>query len=390
MQRWNLHRRVAVMVIARLGARPPRIVGGFLLASSLVSMWVSNTATALMMLPIALSVVQLLPPGDRSREQRDFSCAVLLAVAYGATAGGLATLIGTPPNALLAAYMTDIYGVTIGFGQWMLLGVPAMLVTLPAMYMVLTRGLFALGRSELPGMARLIQHERASQGQLTRGEIAVAMVFAATALGWMFQPAIARLVPLVTDTTIAMTGALMLFVIPVRARHGEFVMTWEATRGLPWGVLLLFGGGLSLAGAIEKHGVATYLGSLAGALGDVPTIVLLAAFVFGLVILGELASNTATAATFLPVASALALSVGENPLLFLVPAVLAASCSFMLPVGTPPNAIVYASGFVPFHRMVRAGLLLDILMVPIMLGLMLLLGRAVFGIEDGVVPVWVK
>lgn len=390
MQRWNLHRRVAVAIISRLGTQPSHIVAGFLIASAVVSMWVSNTATALMMLPIALSVAQLLPPGSRSREHQDFGSALLLAVAYGATAGGMATLIGTPPNALLAAYMTDVYGVTIGFGQWMLLGVPAMLAMLPVMYVVLTRTLFVLGDGALPGMASLIEGERASQGRMNRGELAVALVFAATAIGWILQPAIARVVPLVTDTTVAMAGALVLFMIPARGGRGGFVMTWEATRALPWGVLLLFGGGLSLAGMVEKHGLASFLGSMAVALDGVPTVVLLSVFVIGLVLLGELASNTAAAATFLPVAGALAISVGENPLLFLIPTVLAASCSFMLPVGTPPNAIVYASGLVPLQGMVRVGLLLDLLMVPVMLGLMLVLGRAVFGIEPGVVPDWAR
>jgi sodium-dependent dicarboxylate transporter 2/3/5 len=390
MQRWNLHRRVAVALIARIGTQPARIVGGFLLASTLVSMWVSNTATALMMLPIAMSVVELLPAGPRTPEQRDFGTALLLSVAYGATTGGMGTLIGTPPNALFAAYMTDIYGVTIGFGQWMLLGVPVVLVTLPVVYVVLTRGLFTLGTRELAGMADLIEHERASQGRVSRGEAAVAAVFVLTALGWIFQPVLARAVPLVSDTTIAMTGALLLFTIPVNARRGEFVMTWEATKGLPWGVLLLFGGGLSLAGNIEKHGLARYLGTVAGGLDGVPMLVVLCAMAFAILMLTELTSNTATAATFLPIAGALALSLGQNPMLFMIPTALAANCSYMLPVGTPPNAIVYGSGLITLPQMARAGIILNVVLVPILVGLLLLLGSYVFGIEPGVVPDWAR
>jgi sodium-dependent dicarboxylate transporter 2/3/5 len=218
----------------------------------------------------------------------------------------------------------------------------------------------------------------------------VAIVFTLTALGWVFQPLIARVVPLVSDTSVAMAGALLLFMIPVNARRGEFVMTWEATSAVPWGVLLLFGGGLSLAGNIERHGLSNYLGGLAGGLDGFPMLLILCIVCFGILILTELTSNTATAATFLPVSAALALSLGENPLLFLIPTALAANCSYMLPVGTPPNAIVYGSGQVTLPQMARAGLLLNIALVPILVGLVLLLGRWIFGIEAGVVPDWAQ
>jgi sodium-dependent dicarboxylate transporter 2/3/5 len=387
MQRWNLHRRVAIGLIAILGTRPRAIVAGVLIASAAISMWVSNTATALMMLPIATSVVHLVPQRDFS-QRPGLATALMLAVAYGATSGGMGTLIGTPPNALLAAYVSEIYGVTIGFGQWMLLGVPIVLVVLPVVYLVLTRVMFRLGDDPLPGMAELIAAERASLGPLSRGERAVAIVFALTAAAWIAQPLLERAVPLVTDTTIAMAGALVLFAIPIDWRRGEFVMSWQATAGLPWGVLLLFGGGLSLAGNIDGHGLAKYLGSLLDALQGAPTILVVAAVAFGILMLTELTSNTATAATFLPIAGALAISLGENPLLLLVPTALAANCSYMMPVGTPPNAIVYGSGLVPLPQMARTGMLLNILLVPLLVGLMLLLGGVVLGIELGVMPPW--
>jgi len=391
MQRWNLHRRVAVNLIGAMGTRPKRIIAGFLLASSFVSMWVSNTATALMMLPIALSVVALLPASQRSREgSGGFAAALMLSVAYGATTGGMATLIGTPPNALLAAYVEKVYGWDIGFGQWMLLGVPVMLVTLPTVYLVLTRISFRLDDAELPGLRELLAAEKAKLGAFSRGEKIVAVVFVLTALAWIFQPAIGRVLPLVTDTTIAMIGGLALFLIPVNARRGEFVMNWEATKGLPWDVLLLFGGGLSLAGNIEKHGLARYLGDLAGALHGFPMLLTLAIVCFGILMLTELTSNTATAATFLPIAGAIALSLTQNPLLFLIPTALAANCSYMLPVGTPPNAIVFGSGHVTLPQMARAGMWLNVLLVPIILGLVLLLGGWVFGIELNQLPAWVK
>ena len=239
-------------------------------------------------------------------------------------------------------------------------------------------------------MAALIADERARLGPLSRGELATAVVFVLTATGWVFQPLITRVVPLVSDTTIAIAGALVLFMIPVNPRRGEFVMTWEATRALPWGVLLLFGGGLSLAGNIETHGLAAYFGSLAQGLREVPTIGILGIVAFGILLLTELTSNTATAATFLPITGALALSLGENPMLFLIPTALAANCSYMLPVGTPPNAIVYGSGIVPLSEMARAGFLLNVVLVPVVVILLLLIGPLVFDIQMGIVPAWAK
>jgi sodium-dependent dicarboxylate transporter 2/3/5 len=391
MQRWELHRRIAIGLIGRLGTRPAAIIGGFLLSSCVVSMWVSNTATSLMMLPIAMSVVQLFPAvADGPRELRDFGTALMLSVAYGATTGGMATLIGTPPNALLAAYVGEVYGLTIGFGQWMLLGVPISLVALVCVFLVLTRVMFRLGATEVPGMRALIEEERARLGPFGRGELTVTIVFALTAAGWVFQPLIARDVPLVTDTTIAIAGALLLFVVPVNLRRGEFVMSWEGTRELPWGVLLLFGGGLSLAANIERHGVSAYLGSLAGGMQGWPVVLVIAIVAFGILLLTELTSNTATAATFLPIVAALAISLGQNPLLFLIPTALAANCSYMMPVGTPPNAIVYGSGLIPLPLMARAGFLLNLVLVPVIVGFLLLLGPAIFDLDMDIVPSWAR
>jgi sodium-dependent dicarboxylate transporter 2/3/5 len=391
MQRWGLHRRVAIKLISAMGTQPSRIIAGFLIASAAISMWVSNTATTLMMLPIAISVVQLIPPAARSQPaMKAFGTALLLSVAYGATTGGMATLIGTPPNALLAAYVDSVYHFKIGFGQWMLIGVPVTLVTLPVVYWVLTRVSFKIRGENVVGMAELLAMEKARLGRFGGGEAAVAFVFLLTASGWIFQPLVARAVPLATDTTIAITGALLLFLIPVNVRRGEFVMTWEATKGLPWEVLLLFGGGLSLAGNIEKHGLSKFLGGLMSGFDGFPVIAAVAMVCFGILLLTELTSNTATAATFLPIVAAVAISLGESPLLFLIPAALAANCSYMLPVGTPPNAIVFGSGLITLPQMARAGILLNILLVPLIIGLLWLLGPWVFGYEMGSVPAWAR
>lgn len=391
MQRWGLHRRVAINLIGAMGTQPSRIIGGFLLASTLISMWVSNTATALMMLPIAVSVMQLVPAEIRGQPaMKAFGTALLLAVAYGATTGGMATLIGTPPNALLAAYLDNVYGFKIGFGQWMLIGVPVTAVTLPIVYWVLTRVSFKVRGGSVAGMAELLTSERAKLGRFGGGEALVAVVFVLTALGWVFQPLIAQVIPLATDTTIAITGALALFLIPVNVKKGQFLMTWEAAKGLPWEVLLLFGGGLSLAGNIEKHGLSKYLGSLCASFDGFPVIVAVAIVCFGILMLTELTSNTATAATFLPIAASVAISMGQSPLLFVIPTALAANCSYMLPVGTPPNAIVFGSGLITLPQMAKAGMLLNLLLVPIIVGLLWILGPWVFGIELGTIPDWVK
>lgn len=390
MQRWGLHRRIALALIGRMGLRPDRIVAGFLVAAAFLSMWVSNTATALMMLPIATSVLALLPEGPADgRNRSDFAIALMLAVAYGATTGGMATLIGTPPNALLAAFVERTYGFTLGFGQWMLLGLPVTLVTLPVVYLVLTRIVLRVRGEEVSGMRELIQDARTRLGRLAGPEAMVAAVFATTAAAWVFQPLLSRLLPELTDTTIGLAGALLLFALPVNLRSGEFIMDWTTAKAVPWDVLLLFGGGLSLADRIQHSGLAAYLGHLATGLEGLPVVVIVALLCFGILLLTELTSNTATAATFLPVLGAIAVSLGENPLLFLVPTALAANCSYMLPVGTPPNAIVFGSGRVTLPQMARAGFLLNLALVPIIVGLLLVVGRWVFGIELGVAPEWV-
>jgi len=385
MQRWNLHRRIALYLIGIFGPRPNRIIAGFLLASCLISMWVSNTATTLMMLPIAVSILALLP-GERPA----FAPALVLAVAYGATTGGMATLIGTPPNALLAAYMSRVYEFEIGFAQWMLVGLPMTVVTLPVVYLGLTKFSFRVDQTEVPGMTDFITVEKAKMQRITTPEKVVALVFTLTALGWIFRPLLQKAVPMISDTSIAIAGAIALFLVPTNFKRGEFIMNWKAAKALPWDVLLLFGGGLSLASAIQSSGLATYLGEITVNLEGLPTLVVIALVAFGILLLTELTSNTATAATFLPIIGAIAVGMGHNPLLFLIPTAFAANCSYMMPVGTPPNAIVFGSGLITLPQMARTGLLLNILLVPVMLAIMWFLAPLVFDINYGVIPDWVR
>ncbi|NIJ42652.1 sodium-dependent dicarboxylate transporter 2/3/5 [Parvibaculum indicum] len=392
MERWGLHRRIALALIGIMGRKASHIVAGFMLAAALLSMWVSNTATSLMMLPIAMSVIALVEDQAMSKEARagaaDFSLVLLLSVAYSATIGGLGTLIGTPPNALLAAFLNQTYGYQIGFAQWMLLGVPLVLIGLPLTFLFLTRILFRLDKVEMSGVGSLIAVEREKLGALGRVEKNVAIVFAATAAAWVFRPLLQDWLPLLNDTTIAMAGGIALFLIPVDLSKGEFLMNWQTAKRLPWDVFLLFGGGLSLAAAIEGQGVASWIGSLFDGASAMPLLALVALVCICILLLTELTSNTATAATFLPVIAAMAISLGENPLLLAVPAALAASCSFMLPVGTPPNAIVFGSGKFTLPQMARAGVWLNIGFLVLIVAMAYWLAPIVFGIQHGVVPDW--
>lgn len=394
MERWGLHRRIALGLIGVMGTRPTRIVAGFMIASAFLSMWVSNTATALMMLPIAISVIALLEiqaEDEVAKQHADrFALVLLLAVAYSATIGGLGTLIGTPPNALLAAFLNQNYGLRIGFAEWMLIGVPVVLVGIPLAWLLLTRVIFRVEGMEITGAREVIAIERSRLGAFSKQERAVAIIFSLTALGWVTQPFLVQFFPLITDTGIALLGGLALFMTPVNIRRGQFLMNWETAKKAPWDVFLLFGGGLSLASAIEAHGVAAWLGTMFDGAGAIPIILLVAAVCGLILMLTELTSNTATAATFLPVIAAVAITIGENPLLLLIPAAMAANCAFMLPVGTPPNAIVFGSGRISLPQMAKAGWWLNVSFVVLIVAMVYVLGPIVFGIEQGVLPDWAQ
>jgi sodium-dependent dicarboxylate transporter 2/3/5 len=389
MQDTGLPRRIALSSIQLLGARPRSIVAGVMASCAFLSMWVSNTATALMMLPIGLSLVALMPERDgeeeaeASSERRRFGTALMLGIAYACSIGGMGTLIGTPPNAFLAGFMLESYGVTIGFAEWMLLGVPLVLVGLPLCYLLLTRVAFPIRSRELPGGRELVDREARALGPLSKAERRVAGVFVLTALTWMARPLLTEHVAwlsALSDAGIAMTAALALFILPSGEPGGRRLLDWKLARDTPWGVLILFGGGLSLAGAVEATGLSAWLGAGVGGLSGWPLPLLLLAIVSAVILLTELTSNTATAATFLPVLGGVALGLGRDPLLLAVPAALAASGAFMLPVATPPNAVVYGSGAVRIEDMVRAGIWLNVLFVFLVTAAAYILLPLVFGV----------
>ena len=380
IERCGLHRRLALGILRAVGTRPANLIGGFMLGTAFLSMWISNTATVLMMLPMALSVLALV---DRESPAEgadpNFALALLLGLAYAANIGGLGTLIGTPPNALLAGFMSESLGVQIGFGEWMMLGVPLVAVSLPLCWLLLVRVLYPVRRTEIAGGAGVIRREAAGLGPVSRAEWTVGIVTACTATAWVVRPLLEGFVPGLNDTSIAIAGAILLFLVPVDWRGGVFPLDWKAAEGVPWSVLLLFGGGLSLAGAISETGLAAWIGGAMEGVGAWPLVLVVLAVTAVVIFLTELTSNTATAASFLPVVAALAVGIGAAPLQLAVPTALAASCAFMMPVATPPNAIVYGSGRVSIPQMVRAGIWLNLLFIGLITAAVFVLVPRVFG-----------
>ncbi|MGM0563857.1 MAG: SLC13 family permease [Pseudomonadota bacterium] len=356
MQRWKLHLRIALLTLRTVGHSPRRQVVGFMLATAFLSMWVSNTATAIMMLPIALSVIQL--NSDSDADQRGFAVALLLAIAYSANIGGIATLIGTPPNALLAAYLDNQFDREIGFARWMLVAGPVALTLLLVAALWLLRH-SAHWATSGDGEAVLEQRLQA-MGALSSAERRVAAVFVLTALAWVTRPLLNDALPWLSDTGIAIASALVLFCLPAGAGRGQRLMNWESMSQLPWGVLLLFGGGLSLAATINDAGLAEWIAGQVSELGNIPAILLAIIISTVIIFLTELTSNTATTATFLPLLGAIAVSQGLDPALLAVPAAIAASCAFMMPVATPPNAIAFSGGHLKMADMISAGFVLNI------------------------------
>ena len=366
MQRWNLHRRIALNVLQHVGGNGRSLVGGFMVASAVISMWVMNTSTTMMMLPIAVSIIGVIHTSVESLDSRGkdhFQYALLLGVAYGATIGGMATLVGTAPNALLAAFMDETYGIQIDFARWMMVGLPLSALMLPLAWLVLTRVIFKVDfKTSSEGKATL-RRLKEELGPISIPERRVAIVFVLMAVAWVSRPALVTIPGLagLDDSGIAIAGAMLLFIIPSGVQSDPVLLRWTYAERLPWGVLLLFGGGLTLASAVSRTGLAEWLGASLQLVGALPLAVVVIIAAALIIFLTELTSNTATTATFLPVVGAIAIESGFDPIVLTVPITFAASCAFMLPVATPPNAIVFGSGMLTIPKMARAGLLLNII-----------------------------
>ncbi|MGF1609617.1 MAG: SLC13 family permease [Kiloniellales bacterium] len=382
---WELDRRLALTVLRLVGPSPRVMIAGIMGVTAFLSMWVSNTATAMVMLPIGQSVVLALVRDDDGSSNAapiaNVGPALLLGIAYAATIGGIGTIIGTPPNALFAAYMADSQGIEISFLRWMLVGVPLVLVLLPLTLFVLTRVAFRVPGRPAAQASGALGQELAKLPPMGRGERLLAAVMLLVAAAWIFRPLLAEALPWLrlSDAGIAMTGALLLFLLPVELRKGRFLLTWKEAVQIRWDVLLLFGGGLALAGAIDGSGLAAWIGTQLTGLQVLPLILLLLAVGALMVFVGELASNTAMAAVFLPVAGAVAIGMGEPAAMLALPVALFATLGFMLPVGTPPNAIVFGSGAVELKHMLRAGAILDVVGVIVVALAVLAIGDWVLG-----------
>ena len=376
MHVWRLDRRLALSVLRVVGASPRRMIAGIMAVTAFLSMWVSNTATTMVMLPIGLSIVATLPD-DRDQRAAGVAPALLLAIAYAATIGGMGTIIGTPPNALFAAFMAETYGIEIGFLRWMLIGVPLLLVLLPLTWFVLTHVTFRVGTAGSLQASGALGEGLAALGPIARAERRVAIVMLAVAACWVFRPLLDGALPGLglSDAGIAMTGAVLLFLLPADLKSGRFLLSWREAVGIRWDVLILFGGGLALAAAIGESDLADWIGAQLTGLQDLSVFLLLLAVGALIVFVGELASNTAMAAVFLPIAGATAVGMGEPAFVLTLPVALFATLGFMLPVATPPNAIVFGSGAVEMRHMLRAGVILDLVGILVVALAVLTLGR---------------
>jgi sodium-dependent dicarboxylate transporter 2/3/5 len=388
LERWNAHARIAYGLIAAIGFSSRRIVLGIMVATGFISMWISNTATAAMMYPIVLAIIPLF--SGRDRDAHHTRTALLLGMAYAASIGGMGTLLGTPPNVILAGAARELAGQEVSFLDFLALGVPLVVLLLPLCWALLVFVFFP-SRAQLDvGASGVLQDRRKALGRLRGGELATLTVFILTALAWLSRerktigdltiPGLVDIAPRLTDATIGILGALCLFVIPARDTDGSRrpLLTWDEARTIPWDVLLLFGGGLSLAAAMESTGLAKWLGDHLTALGSLPTLALYFGLAVFVLLLSELASNTAVATMMMPIIATLATAVGQPPLLLMLVAAFAASTGFALPVATPPNTIVFGSGQVRVRDMARAGVALDIIAIVLIVAVVALLYPVVF------------
>lgn len=360
MHVWSLDRRIAHGVVGHVGTDPHLIIGACMVVTAFLSMWVSNTASAMVMLPIGHSIVTA-NARTAGQTKDDFAPALMLGIAYAATIGGMATLIGTPPNALFAGYMSAVHGIEIGFARWMSVGVPMVLIMLPLTWLVLTRIAFHVSRNNVTPTRGYWTDASASIGPMTKGERRVAILILMTAMAWIARPLIDDLVPgiAITDAGIAVIAAILAFAIPVDLGRGRFLLSWSEATEIRWDVLILFGGGLALANAISTSDLDIWIGGGMAALEALPTLPLLLLVGVFVVFVGELASNTAMAAVLLPIAGAAAVLTGASPQLLTLSVALFATLGFMLPVATPPNAIVFGTGAVSIRHMIRAGLVMN-------------------------------
>lgn len=382
LEKYHLHERIALNLIRRTGTSGNGIILGFALATALISMWISNTATAIMMLPIASSVTSLLAR-DLKMEQderfRKFSTGLMLAIAYAASIGGMATIIGSPPNVVMVGHVKRVYHTDVNFADWMIIGVPLMILILASCYFIITRILYKSKLGHIEGSTELISERLERLGPLTTGEKRVLMVFTVTCFLWIFKQPLNGLTGtgFLDDTLIAMGGGILLFIVPAGGDRKTGLLDWTDMKNMQWGILLLFGGGMALAEGMENSGLVEQIGSWFKD-REISAAVLIFLLTLVSMVLTELMSNVALVTIFVPVVFGIADGAGLNPIYLAMPVTFAASCAFMMPISTPPNAILFASGYIRMKDMIRTGLLLNIFSLIIIYVLSLTLMKAVF------------
>jgi sodium-dependent dicarboxylate transporter 2/3/5 len=406
MEKWDLHKRLALLTIRTIGGGPSRIILGFMVASAFLSAWMSNTATTIMMLPIGLSIILKMEEEFGEADTHRFALCLMLGIAYAASMGGMATLVGTPPNLVLQRtfQLTFPEAPPISFGIWMIMAVPVAVCMVLIVWGVLTKLIYR-PPEHLRVDPKIVNNEYKALGPMTYEEKVVAIVFILTAVLWVFRknlvlgfvtiPGWSNLLPtskLIDDGTVAIFMASLLFLFPTRNPQAKTatVMDFTVFKNLPWDIVLLFGGGFALAKGFQVTGLADFIGNKLQVLAGFNTVGMIGVICTSLTFLTELTSNTATTQMILPILASLAVAMKTNPLLLMIPAALASSCAFMMPVATPPNAIVFGSGRVKIGEMVKAGLLINLIGIVVITALFLLLGTVVFGIKAGVLPAWAQ
>ncbi|GGB44443.1 sodium-dependent dicarboxylate transporter SdcS [Lentibacillus populi] len=368
MEKWNLHKRIALSIISVIGTSPQRIVLGFMVATAFLSMWVSNTAATMMLIPMGLAIINQatssLEKGEYAKEIPKFEKAVIFGIGYAATIGGLGTLIGTPPLSILAATVGKMFDTEISFADWMMVGVPVAILLIPILWLYLTKIVYRVNFRELPGGKEQINKERRSLGEISYEEKAVAAVFTFAAFMWITRTFIWENivhVPGISDGIIAMAATILLFLIPSKQEDGSKIMEWKDSKDIPWGILILFGGGLAIAAGFTETGLSDWIGNQLAGLEGMNIFIIMLVATGVILFLTEITSNTATGTMIIPVVATLGLALNVHPFALMVPCAMAANCAFMLPVGTPPNAIIYGTGKLKITEMVKNGFWLNII-----------------------------
>lgn len=366
IEKWHLHKRLALNIIRMTGSNKSRVILGFMLATAFLSMWISNTATSIMILPVGLAIISQLKddPNTKENENEIFGKSLMIAIAYSASIGGMATLIGTPPNMVLAGVVEESYGIKLNMFDWMKFGVPLSSFLLVICWVYLTKIAFKFKNEEFSAGRDEILRQIKKLGSFSNEEIKVLIVFTLTALGWISRGSIEKIFPLIDDTIIAIFFAVILFIIPTsNNKSDKTILVWDDTVKLPWGILILFGGGMAIASAFGKSGLALWIADLLQNLNGIPLFLIILIIVTSINLLTEVTSNMATTAMLLPVLVTIALAIEIHPYFLLVSATLAASCAFMLPISTPPNAVVFSSGFLKIEDMFKKGIWMNMISI---------------------------